>query len=160
MTENKILFAGPLSVGITTAIKNISDSTPATDNEHTETDYGILELETGDQIHLYGLSENKDIKPEHENCIGMILLINNADTDPIKCMLQNIEHYQELVDKEAIAVGLTNYGNSPTPDINEFHVTLREKKLNIPIFSVDVHNKHNIITLIKALLYNLDSGVN
>ncbi|MCK5263558.1 MAG: hypothetical protein KAJ92_07710 [Gammaproteobacteria bacterium] len=75
-------------------------------------------------------------------------------------MLQNIEHYQKLVGEEAVAVGLTEYDKAPSPDINEFHVALREAKLHIPIFSINIHDKHDIITLIKALLYNQDFGVN
>ena len=174
MSENKILFAGPLGVGVTTVIKNISDIDPAIKKETVnnaediettvEMDYGVLKLDTGDQIHLYGVSDRETVKLVSEtlskNCIGMVLLINNADVEPIRCMLQNIEYYQELVGKEAIAVGLTKYDDSPVPDINEFHVALREAKLHIPVFSVNTHDKHDIITLIKAMLYNLDSGVN
>lgn len=174
MSENKILFTGPLGVGVSTAIKNISDIPPATKKEKinnaehneatVEMDYGILKLDTGDQIQLYGAPDRETVNLVSEsldkNYIGMILLINNTDVEPVRCMLQNVEHYQELVDEEAIAVGLTKYDDTPTPDINEFHIALREKKLNIPVFSVNIHDRDDIITLIKALLYNLDSGVN
>ena len=69
------------------------------------------------------------------------------------------ETVADLVGKEAIAVGLTHYDDSPTPNINEFQAALREKKLNIPVFSLNVHEKNDVIILIKALLYDLDSGV-
>lgn len=173
MSDNKILFAGPSGVGVTTVIKNISDIAPEIkkekinkvgDDEVTaDIDYGLLKLDTGDQIHLYGIPDRETVKLDHEtlskNCIGMILLINNTDVEPVGCMLQNVAYYQELVGKEAIAVGLTEYDKTPTPDINEFHIALKENKLNIPVFSVNIHDKNDIITLIKALLYNLDSGV-
>ena len=173
MSNNKILFTGPLGVGVTTAIRTISDIAPATHEvEHCNTngdkisvklDYGILNIETGDQIYLYGLPDKETIKPIHktlsEDCIGVVLLVNNVETEPVACMLQNIEYFQNLVGKEAIAVGLTRYDDDPTPEINEFHVELRERKLNIPVFSVNVHEKNDVIILVKALLYNLDSGV-
>jgi signal recognition particle receptor subunit beta len=173
MSENKILFSGPLGVGVTTAIKTISDSSTAVKKESmidakgnevvVEMDYGLIKLETGDQINLYGIPDRETIKPVHEalgeSCIGVVVLINNLESEPVACMLQYIEYYQQLVGEESIAVGLTRYDNSPTPNINEFHIALRELKLNIPVFSVNVHEKNDVITLIKAMLYNLDSGV-
>ena len=173
MSENKVLFAGPLGVGVTTAIKTISDIAPALHQEKicdakgnevtVKMDYGILKLESGDQIYLFGAPDRETVKLIREtlskNCIGLILLINNVETEPVNCMLQYIEYYQNIVGKNAIAVGLTRYDNTPTPDINEFHIALRERKLNIPVFSVNVHEKNDVIILIKALLYNLDSGV-
>jgi len=177
MSDNKILFAGPPGVGVTTAIKNISDvplsvkkekTNDGTDNEVTvEMDYGILKLDSGDQIYLYGSPPEKEkLKCVHaalnENCIGLIVLVNNEAPDPIATMFQYMEDYKTLVEKGGIAVGLTRYDASPTPDINDYHVALREKKLKIPIFpvfSVDGHEKDDIITIIKALLYSLDSGV-
>lgn len=173
MSENKILFTGPPGVGVTTAIKTISDISPAVKKENlcdakgnkvtVEIDFGILKLETGDKIYLYGTPDRETVKLVSEtlskNCIGLVLLINNTDAEPVECMLQYIEYYKNIVGKEAIAVGLTRYDNTPAPDINEFHIALREIKLNIPVFSVSVYEKSDVITLIKALLYNLDSGV-
>ena len=170
MSENKIIFAGSLGVGVSTAIKVISDIAPTTREEKVhdsdttvELDYGILKLDTGDQIHLYGTHDKETVQslPEilGKNCIGMVLLINNTDAEPIERMLESIDYFNELVGKEAIAVGLTHYDNTPTPNINEFHVALKAANLLIPVFAVDVHERHDIITLIKALLYNLDSGV-
>lgn len=173
MSENKILFAGPLGVGVTTAIKTISDIMPAVKKEKmcdakgnevaVDIDYGVLKLETGDQIYLYGAPDRESVKLIREtlskNCIGLVLLLNNTETEPVRCMLQYIEYYQDIVGREAIAIGLTRYDGTPSPDINEFHVALREIKLNIPVFSVNVLEKSDVITLIKALLYNLDSGV-
>lgn len=173
MSENKILFAGPLGVGVTTAIKTISDIPSAVKKEKlydvqgnevmVEMDYGVLKLETGDKIYLYGTPDRETAKLVRDtlskNCIGLILLINNTETEPVGCMLQYIEYYQSIVGKEAIAVGLTRYDSDPTPSINEFYIALREIKLTIPVFSVNVNEKNDVITLIKALLYSLDSGV-
>ena len=173
MSENKILFAGPLGVGVTTAIKTISDIAPAVKSEKlrdaignevtVKFDYGTLKLETGNQIHLYGAPDRETVKLVRrtlsKNCIGLVLLINNIEIEPVGCMLQYVEYYQALVGREAMAVGLTRYDSTPTPDINEFHIALRERNINIPVFSVNVHEKSDVIILIKALLYNLDSGV-
>ena len=173
MTE-KILFAAPFGADVSTAVKNISDiattvkkeTIKSTDGSDLtiEMEHGALQLDTNDRIDLYGILGQNTIQQAHEtlskNCIGVILLIDHTGAEPIESMLQNIEHYQSLVGEEAIAVGLTNYDNTLKLDINEFHVTLREKNLHIPVFSINIHDKHNIITLIKAMLYNLDSGIN
>jgi signal recognition particle receptor subunit beta len=173
MNDNKILFAGPQGVGVTTAIKTISDIKTSTREEKRSNangnvvsikmDYGLLKLQTGEEIYLYGTPDRETVKLVREelctNCIGLVLLINNIETEPVNCMLQYIEYYQELVGENAIAVGLTRYDDSPLPDINEFHIALRERKLNIPVLAVNVLEKNDVITLIKTMLYNLDSGV-
>jgi signal recognition particle receptor subunit beta len=174
MSDNKIIFAGPPGVGVTTAIKSISDTAPVIkekkivdDQGNTTTiemDYGILKLDTGDEIHLYGTPDKAKYKYVQEtlnkDCIGLIIFIDNTDTDPVGTMFQYMEDCQPMIEKKDMAVGLTRYEDSPSPDINDFHIALREKKLHIPVFTVDGHEKNDIITIIRALLYNLDSGVN
>lgn len=177
MSNNKIIFAGPHGVGVTTAIKAISDITPTIKQEKVkdntgkkvtvEMDYGILKLDTGDQIYLYGVSDSEKLKLVHEvlnkNCIGLVLLINNSEDDPVGTMLKHMEECQSLIEKKGIAIGLTRYDDFPSPNINDFHIALREKRISIPVFpvfSIDGHEKDDIIMIIRALLYNLDSGVN
>jgi len=67
LTANKIIFAGPVGVGKTSAITAVSDIPPAateamaTDetmaiksNTTVAMDYGILNLDNGEKVHLYG----------------------------------------------------------------------------------------------------------
>lgn len=173
MNNNKILFAGPLGVGVSSTIKTISDIKPETHKENicnengkeatVELDYGVLEQEKGNHISLYGIPNKEVIKPIREslseNCIGLVLLINNLETEPVNTLLQYIDNYQDMVGKDAIAVGITRYDKFQIPSIDDFHVALRERNQKIPVFSIDAHKKNDVIFLIKALLYNLDSGV-
>lgn len=68
-----------------------------------EMDYGVLKLDTGDQIHLYGAPEKEKLKLVHatlnKDCIGLILLINNEDTDPVGTMFQHMDAHCPLVEK-------------------------------------------------------------
>jgi signal recognition particle receptor subunit beta len=114
MSDNKIIFAGPPGVGVTTAIKSISDVTPvlkkkeivdAKGNTTTvEMDYGILKLDTGDDLYLYGAPETAKIEHVREtlnkDCIGLVLFINNEKADPIGTMFQYMEACQSLVEKK------------------------------------------------------------
>ena len=138
MSENKIIFAGPHGVGVTTAIKAISDVAPAIKEEKVkdgngnevtvEMDYGILKLDTGEEIYLYGAPDREKLRLAHEtlnkDCIGLVLLINNADPDPVGTMLLYMEDCQSFVEKNGIAIGLTRYDDSPSPDINDFHTAI------------------------------------
>jgi signal recognition particle receptor subunit beta len=67
MSQYKIIFTGPVGVGKTTAIQSISDVPPIktdaaagdmTKARKSETtvamDYGIMHLDDGEKIHLYG----------------------------------------------------------------------------------------------------------
>ena len=98
--HNKIIFSGTVGAGKSTAINALSDIPPvstealASDDtaklKKTTTvamDYGVLNLPDGEKVMLYGTPGQErfsfmwDILSE--GGIGMVLLINNANTDPL-----------------------------------------------------------------------------
>ena len=103
MNQHKIIFTGLVGAGKTTAIASISDAPPvSTDELATDTtrhrkpnttvalDYGIMNLDGNERIHLYGTPGQErfnfmwDILSE--GGIGLVLLVNNARPDPFKDM--------------------------------------------------------------------------
>ena len=100
MNDFKIIFAGPVGSGKTTAIATLSDEAPVCTNQSasdmtrmkkSETtvamDYGSMTLDAREKIHLYGTPDRETVKLVHDklkkNCIGLILLINNMDVEPV-----------------------------------------------------------------------------
>ena len=99
--DNKILFAGPVGAGKTTAIAAISDIAPirtdakASDmtlhrKAHTTValDYGMLRLDADTKVHLYGTpgQERFDFMWEivSRGGIGLILLLDHSRANPMQ----------------------------------------------------------------------------
>ena len=87
------------------------------------------------------------------------MLIDNEHDDPINEMFHHLDAYKHLLDKDAVAVGITRHGKKTSPTINDYQRVFREKQLRIPAFSVESYSKNDVIMLLQAMLYNLDAGV-
>jgi len=169
MTANNILFAGTKAVGKTTAIKIISDDKSVSEKKlTTETGesvtihYGRLKLGENDELHLYE-SPNHEIfssvtKQLAETGIGLVVLVDNSGSDPLNEMMYHLEPYKNLVDQGCFVIGVTRQKENPSPNISDFHRILKEKNFNVPVFSVDTHQKNDVAMILQALLFSLDSG--
>lgn len=176
MPAYKLIFAGPVGAGKSTAIAAISDIEPFT-TEETATDetkqrkelttvamdYGMLKLESGERIHLYGTPGQTrfdfmwDILTE--GGLGMVLLIDNAKADPFTDMQFYLDAFKPFVERGAVAIGVTRTDLSPRPGIADYHRVLGDQNINVPVFSVDGREHNDIIMLVQALMFSLDPGV-
>ena len=102
--EHKIIFTGPVGAGKTTAISSISDipvvktEASASDevmlrksNTTVAMDYGILNLDEGAKIHLYGTPGQERFSFMWDiltiGGVGLILMLDNARKDPLGDMV-------------------------------------------------------------------------
>lgn len=177
MEGYKIIFTGPVGAGKTTAIAAISDIEPfateevATDEvrnmkEHTTVamDYGLMKLENGERIHLYGTpgQERFNFMWEilTEGGIGLVLLLNNENPDSLKEMEFYLDVFAEFINTTAIVIGVTRLKPGiSTCKLTDYHRVLSERKLNIPVFEVDGRNQRDVVILTQSLLHSLDPGV-
>lgn len=96
----KLIIAGPVGAGKTAAIQVLSDKGVVTTDEvasddtklikKTTTvamDYGVMILDSGEQVRLYGTPGQRrfDFMWEilSENALGLILLLNAEEKDPV-----------------------------------------------------------------------------
>jgi signal recognition particle receptor subunit beta len=176
MSTHKIVFAGPVGAGKTTSIASISDIEPfsteevATDEvkhlkEKTTVamDYGLMELDSGEHIHLYGVPGQArfDFMWEiiTEGGIGLILLLNNANEKPLEEMEFYLENFKEFIDRTALAVGVTRMKPGNGPDLDDYAAALVRLGYRVPVFEVDGRKPEEVITLVQSLLYSLDPGM-
>ncbi|NOX43752.1 MAG: GTP-binding protein [Gammaproteobacteria bacterium] len=176
MSAYKIIFSGPVGAGKTTALGSISDIKPfkteetATDetaNRKEKTtvamDYGMLKLDSGERIHLYGTpgQDRFDFMWEilTDRGIGLILLADNKRPDPMADLQFFLEAFEDFIDKTAVVIGITRMDMNPSPSINDYHRWLKENKLNIPVLEIDGREEKDVIQLVQALLYTLDPGI-
>jgi uncharacterized protein len=176
MAQHKIIFTGPVGAGKTTAIQSISDvpimKTDASAKEFSKErgasttvamDYGIIVLDDGERIHLYGTPGEERFNFMWDilltGGIGLILLINNSSVDPLKDMRFFLKAFEKFIGKTAIAIGVTQMDKKNKPTISDYHAQFASTNMNPPIFEIDARVKSDVSLLVQALLYSLDSRI-
>ncbi|TDX99635.1 GTP-binding protein [Thiohalophilus thiocyanatoxydans] len=176
MSTYKILFTGPVGAGKTTAITSISDIEPfqteesATDdvskmkdNTTVAMDYGLIKLEDGERIHLYGTpgQERFDFMWEilSDGAIGLIILMNNLEPDPLQTLEKYLDAFSGHIDASGIALGVTRMETGEGPSIDDYHAVLSGRQITAPVMEVDPRVSNDVIRLTESLLYSLDPGL-
>jgi uncharacterized protein len=176
MTQYKIIFTGPVGAGKTTAIHSISDVPPiktdAAASDMTKArksattvamDYGIMNLEDGEKIHLYGTpgQERFDFMWDIlvTGGLGLIILLDNTRADPFKDMQFFLQAFKKFIAESNVAIGITQMDISNKPTIADYHAHLKTSDLNPPVFAVDARVKNDVSLLVQSLLYTLDPGL-
>lgn len=171
-----MIFTGPVGAGKTTAIQSISDVPPVktdaaasdmTKSRKAETtvamDYGIMNLDDGEKIHLYGTpgQERFDFMWDilTTGGIGLILLLDNTRADPFQDMKFFLDSFAKFISDTSVAIGVTQMDLSSKPTINEYHRQLEGMGLKPAVFAVDARVKSDVSLLVQALLFSLDPGL-
>ncbi len=176
MNNHKIIFAGPVGVGKSTAIGAISDIPPVTTEEFatdisksdktTTTvamDYGVMNLDGGERLHLYGTpgQERFDFMWDilTEGGVGLVLLINNDAANPIQDLHFFLDAFDPFIQKSRLVVGVTFMDKCATPTISDYREELKRIKNKVPVLEIDARERRDVALLIEALLYTLDPGL-
>lgn len=177
MMENKIVFAGPVGAGKTTAIGSVSDilvvgtearaSDEVAQRKNTTTvamDYGILNLEGGAKVHLYGTPGQErfsfmwDILSE--GAMGLVILIDSARPDPMADLELYLDSFRDTIRKceGAVVIGVTRTELNPhqVDLLDRVNERLAQKKLNLPVFEVDGRQRDDVKQMLLALLTFFD----
>jgi len=171
--NHKIIFTGPVGSGKTTAISAISDIPVLKTDENAQDmtknrkqtttvamDYGLLNLDKGERIHLYGTPGQERFEFMWDiltnGGLGLILLLDNSRPTPFKDMQFFLNAFREFINDNKIVIGVTHMEHNTTPSIKTYNQELQKCGINAPILEIDARDKRDIKTLIKALLYSLD----
>lgn len=176
--EQKIIFAGPTGAGKTTAIASISDievvSTESAASDEIAAqkafttvamDYGVLNLEGGNRVHLYGTPGQErfsfmwDILSE--GAMGLVLLLDLLRPDPVKDLRFYINAFKNIVGggDGALAIGVTHVDLAPGATLAHIRRELSIMGLNVPIFEVDARERKDVELLLLALLCMLETDL-
>ena len=173
MANHKIIFAGPAGAGKTSAIKSLSDipvvvtdefSTDMTLGSKAKTavglDYGLMKLEGGKRIHLYGTPGQKRFDFMRDilisGGIGLILLLDNSRPDPLKDMRFFLSSFKDFISRTTLAIGVTRMDLANKPLIADYHTELNRIGMRPPVFEVDARSRSDVNQLVEALLFSLD----
>lgn len=168
MKEYKLLFTGTMGAGKTTAIAAISEVAPiVTDVTNTDTssikerttvgmDYGMLTLESGDRIRLFGTPGQQRFdflwKILAQNALGLIILTDNSRPDPLADLTVFLNAFGEQLANLPCAIGVGRTDTHPDPDLDRYADLTEARGLILPIIAVDVRRRDDVFLLIDTLL--------
>ncbi len=169
----KLVFAGPVGAGKTTAIRSLSDievvSTEAKASDDTQLlkptttvamDYGLMRLDSGDQVRLYGTPGQQrfdfmwDILSE--NALGLVLLINASAPDPDADLRLYASAFQRLIADTSFVVALTHGEEAGWHIRDNLANTLISLGLPPIIMDTDARSREHMRAVVQALIYSID----
>lgn len=171
--EYKLLFAGAMGAGKTTAIAAISDRPPVATEalnsdraQHAKAqttvgfDYGEVALEGGDRLRLYGMpgQDRFDFmwKVASEGALGVVVLADNSRPDPLADLALYVDAFRALAESEAMVIGI-GHGEEGRCSIDDYTDWLACNGLSLPVFSVDVRQREDVLLLLDALLNQIET---
>ncbi len=176
MAQHKIIFAGPVGAGKTTAIRSLSDipivttdedATDMTTNRKPQTtvamDYGLIKMDSGERVHLYGTpgQERFDFMWDilTEGGLGLVLMLDNTRTNPFQDMSFYVNAFKDFIEETQLVIGVTRMDESRKPELAEYSKHLASLGMMVPVFEVDARRKRDVSLLVQALLFSIDPGV-
>lgn len=175
MKEHKIILTGTMGAGKTTAIAAVSEIPPiltdVTNNDHTVDkamttvgfDYGLLTLDNGDRIRLFGTpgqARFRFVWPViAKNALGLIILIDNSRPDPLADLAVYLEGFAAELETMPCVVGLGRTETHLYPSVDEMAEALERTGRVFPVLPVDVRRRDDVVLLIDVLLSQLEADL-
>ncbi len=169
MNSVKLVLAGPVGVGKTTAIRSIADSEPvstempltdgAMGDKTTTTvafDFATIVLDDGTPLMVYGLPGQEHFAFMRtivlDGAIGVLLMLDAGATD----IAGECEHWLGALRHEdpelAVVIGITHAEACPHFSLAPLRAVVRRLGQPIPIFTFDARQREQALHLVRALL--------
>ena len=171
----KILFAGPVGAGKTTAIASVSDTpvikTDAMASDEVRIrknrttvamDYGTLKVDSELTIQLIGTPGQQRFDFMWEilsvGALGIVLLIDNARPDPLIDLETYIKTFHPLIEKTGAKgiVAVTRRDLKASPSLAEYRESIKTMGYRWPIFELDARIRGDVKVALLALVAELN----
>lgn len=169
----KLVFAGPVGAGKTTAIQTLSDIEVVSTDAHASDDvkllkktttvamdYGLMKLSSGDQVRLYGTpgQQRFDFMWEilTENALGLVLMLKASAPDPVADLHTYIKAFRGFIDETAVVVGLTHSDVAGCQVRANIMQALQDLGLPPVVLDTDARNRDHMSALVKSLIFSID----
>lgn len=172
---HKILFAGPVAAGKTSAIGAVSDSevvrTEARASDSTAEikdrttvamDYGTLKVNESVTIQLIGTpgQDRFDFMWEilSQGAIGIVILVADDRKDPIADLQCYLNSFGDIIKREGVAcsVGVTRTDLRSRVVLDPYYECIKSFGKKIPVFEMDARDRDDVRTVLLALVAMLD----
>lgn len=172
--ELKIVFAGPMGAGKTTAIRAISDITPVSTEvgntdltTHTKQlttvalDFGQLQLDDGNVVKLYGTPGQERFAFMWEilcaGAIGIVLLVDASRADALDHFRAFVTALRRICPEQPLVVGVGRAAKADGSHAAPFAAHLASLGIVAPVFSVDVRERADVLLMVDTLLCLLEA---
>ncbi len=169
----KIVFAGSIGAGKTTAIQSVSDvevvhtEEMATDDvkqmKETTTvamDYGQMILEDKTLLHLYGAPGQGRFDFMWEilslGALGVIVLIDAASSDPFAQIDAYMTGFEQQLRERTMVIGLSRTDLNEQFQLDEYRSYICRYDQSIPLLTVDTRQQQQVRVLVRVLLHRID----
>jgi small GTP-binding protein len=175
VAELKIVFAGPIGAGKTTAITAVSDrppvSTEVVNNDQAAfpkefttvgLDFGQLTFDDGMVVRLYGTPGQERFSFMWEilgaGAIGIILLLDASSPTAMADLRAQAQVFRRLApEQQPFVIGVGRTDPADDQHIEACTRVLAELGVAAPVFSVDVRQRADVLLLIETLLAILEA---
>jgi uncharacterized protein len=172
--EIKIVFAGPMGAGKTTAIRALSDHPPVcTEVANTERkqstketttvalDFGQLALEDCTAVRLYGTPGQERFSFMWEilckGSLGVILLVDGRSASALTDLEMYMDVLHRLGPAQPFVVGVGRLPVDCGRELDRLASALAARDISVPVFGVDVRNREDVLLLVETLLCILET---
>jgi uncharacterized protein len=169
----KIVFAGSVGAGKTTAIQSVSDievvytEEMATDDvkqmKKTTTvamDYGQMILEDKTLLHLYGAPGQGRFDFMWEilslGALGVIVLIDAASSDPFSQLDTYMAGFKQQLQERSMVIGISRTDLNEQFQLEKFRSYISLYDESMPLLTVDTRDQQQVKVLVRTLLYRID----
>lgn len=176
MKEFKIIFAGSMGAGKTTAIQALSDkdvvSTDVANSDlknHSKLlttvgiDYGQILLPPDIKIGLYGTPGQERFelvwRIVTEGALGSIILVDASSPKGPDELPYYVDYFHKH-NMENIIIGITHTDLPGFLTMQQAFDILAERGLNFPVFEVDSRERDDVLLLVETLIASLEAEVN
>jgi len=174
MSEIKLLFAGPMGAGKTTAIRAISQIEPIntevantdfSESGKAETtvalDYGELALDNGHTLRLYGLPGQRRFEFMWpllaEGALGVVVLLDNSRPDPLADMNLFLDAFSRQIGAGRVVVAVGRLDSHPQPGLDDYAAAIAARGEFLPVLEVDVRHRADVTGLLDVLFDQIES---
>lgn len=175
MREHKIIITGPMGAGKTTAIGAVSEVAPiVTDVKNNDTtvdkpmttvgfDYGLLTLDNGDRIRLYGTPGQERFRfvwqTVARGALGLIVLTDNSRPSPLDDLRLYLEGFASELETLPCVIGVGRTETHPAPGIDDYAQVVADAGYLFPVLTVDVRESEDVVMLVDVLLSQLEADL-
>jgi hypothetical protein len=86
-----------------------------------------------------------------------VLLIDDSRPDPLADIAHYVGAFREMAERGAMVVGIGRLGVRH-PSIESYAAWLSSQSLSLPVFGVDVRRRDDVLLLLDALLYQIETS--
>ena len=169
---NKVLFAGTVGVGKTTAVKAVSDAAVLTtdaaatdstqiikDSTTVAMDFSAVWLEDSIKVHVYGTPGQARFDfmwtVLSKGTTALVLLVDDSSDTIMADMQVYLDGFASLVQENRLVVGVTRVhaeGGSTDSALRRYRDFFKQKNLSVPVLEADPRSRHDVIVLIRAAI--------